>query len=115
MYSETWNFWITFFWNATSKKRQKSRFLDFQKNVKNVFSNYAMHVPELVPETCSQFMMQVYGPCIMGLTPTKKCQYTEDMYTNYLNILYFGFNTITAAAKMSLIMFHNAVMRYTSF
>jgi len=24
------------------KKRKKSRFLDFQKNVKNVFSNYAV-------------------------------------------------------------------------
>ena len=29
------------FWPDTSKKRKKSRFLDFQKNVKNVFSNYA--------------------------------------------------------------------------
>ena len=31
---------FTFFWHDTSKKRKKSRFLDFQKNVKNVFSNY---------------------------------------------------------------------------
>ena len=34
---ETSNFWITFFYVF---KRKKSRFLDFQKNVKNVFSNY---------------------------------------------------------------------------
>ena len=35
--SETSNFWITFFTfflKAASKKRKKSRFLDFQKNVK---------------------------------------------------------------------------------
>jgi len=31
---------FTFFLKAASKKRKKSRFLDFQKNVKNVFSNY---------------------------------------------------------------------------
>ena len=43
--SKVWNFefWITFlrFWNAASKKRKKSSFLDSQKNVKHVFSNYA--------------------------------------------------------------------------
>ena len=30
-----------FFWHVTSKKRKKSRFLDIEKNEKNVFSNYA--------------------------------------------------------------------------
>jgi len=35
---------ITFlrFLNVTSKKRKKSRFLDFQKNIENVFSNYGL-------------------------------------------------------------------------
>ena len=41
--SETSNFGLRFyvFLNAASKKRKKSRCLDFQKSVKNVFSNYA--------------------------------------------------------------------------
>jgi len=45
--SETSNFSITFFYvflKVASKKRKKSRFLDFQKNVKNVFSNYALGI-----------------------------------------------------------------------
>ena len=31
---------LRFFGMTLQKKRKKSRFLDFQKNVKNVFSNY---------------------------------------------------------------------------
>jgi len=40
--SETSNFWITFytfFWKPLQKKRKKSRFFKFKKNVKNVYSN----------------------------------------------------------------------------
>jgi len=32
------------FLNAASKKCKRSRFLDFQKNVRYVFSNYASHI-----------------------------------------------------------------------
>ena len=41
--SKTSNFgflFLRFFKMPLQKKRKKSRFLDFQKNVKNVFSNY---------------------------------------------------------------------------
>ena len=36
----TFYVFLMFFWHDTSKKRKKSRFLDFEKNVKNVLSNY---------------------------------------------------------------------------
>jgi len=51
MYSETWNFRITFFrffWNATSKKNVKSHVFGFSKKRKTVFSNYAWPIRERV-------------------------------------------------------------------
>ena len=54
---KTWTthntFFYVFFWHDTSKKRRglKSRvFLDFQKNVKNVYSNYGLAVSATVFE-----------------------------------------------------------------
>jgi len=45
---------FTFFLKRRFKKRKKSRFLDFQKNVKNVFSNYAALVAQDVEKHCGK-------------------------------------------------------------
>jgi len=60
---------FTFF--DTSKKRKKSLFLDFQKNVKNVFSNYALEpnmkcIGSPVAEIWPLAYLGAYGTPILG-------------------------------------------------
>jgi len=65
---------FTFFWHDTSKKRKKSRFLNFQKNVKNVFLNNALHYTCLLESsiysplsaTVSSCLPDATIPCILG-------------------------------------------------